>query len=170
MLWTEVVTSPRPNLTLHRTKSVGLNSCKSYGTCNYTDQHTCSITVQQVDTRSHDAVIVYDSKFYESLRICMLWFLVSTLREAPPKKLHPLPFGLQFSLHKWPKPSWQGFRVWTLARTSDPQKEANAPLNLDNLFGLPWHFSLLGLKVKAKVEILSFLEERGSYTECYFPL
>ena len=69
MLWTEVITSPRPNLNLHWTKSVGLNSCKSHGTCNHTDQHTCSVTVQQVDARSHDAVIVYDSKFYESLHI-----------------------------------------------------------------------------------------------------
>ena len=39
-----------------------------------------------------------------------------------------------------------------------------------HLFDLPWRFSLPGLKVKAKVEVLSFLEKRGSYRECYFPL
>ena len=39
-------------------------------------------------------------------------------------RLEQMPFELQFSLHKCPKPSWQGFRP--------PQNQANARLNLVN--------------------------------------
>ena len=40
-----------------------------------------------------------------------------------PDWLEQMPFELQFSLHRCPKPSWQGFR---------PPNQANAPLNMDN--------------------------------------
>ena len=41
-----------------------------------------------------------------------------------PDRLEQMPFELQFSLHKCPKPSWQGFRP--------PQNQANAHLILAN--------------------------------------